>query len=160
VTLGWRRRRRGARSADQARHRPKGNIIIRALGVREQITLDRLIVPFTAGEQVMLCSDGMSRSSRRRTTNRSQCTTSPTLIAHALMRNGTDNTSLCWSSDRAAERAYAAEIATGLATAGDRGRFKISVGSSGRFPRSAPNVLRWVASACAATWSISAAIRW
>lgn len=50
---------RGNLTADEARHHPHRNLITRALGVEETVEVDGFIVPWEAGDCLLLCSDGL-----------------------------------------------------------------------------------------------------
>jgi serine/threonine protein phosphatase PrpC len=85
----------GAISPSAATHHPQSNVITRALGVDREVTVDRRVTSLVAGDIIMLCSDGVSR------TLGDGCIGAPTtgmlaqsLLDQALLRDGTDNASL------------------------------------------------------------------
>lgn len=51
---------RGELTADEARHHPRKNLITRALGVKPKLDIDYCECPFTAGDIILMCSDGLS----------------------------------------------------------------------------------------------------
>ena len=48
----------GAISEEQARTHPERNVIIRALGTREDVAVDRTIVGLEPGDRLLLCRTG------------------------------------------------------------------------------------------------------
>lgn len=85
----------GTIPASAACNHPKSNVITRALGVDREVAIDRLAIPFVAGDIVMLCSDGVSRTLGG---GRADLPTlgmlAQSLLDQALMRDGSDNASL------------------------------------------------------------------
>lgn len=51
---------RGELTADEARHHPRKNLITRALGVKPKLDIDYCECPFTSGDIILMCSDGLS----------------------------------------------------------------------------------------------------
>ncbi len=85
----------GALAPCDAASHPKSNVITRALGVDSAVMIDRLAVTLIAGDMVLLCSDGISR------TLGTAMPTAPSLemlaqavIDQALARDGSDNASV------------------------------------------------------------------
>ncbi|RYD39227.1 MAG: serine/threonine-protein phosphatase, partial [Sphingomonadales bacterium] len=52
----------GALSPGAAARHPQSNVITRALGVENVVTVDHLTLPIRRGDGILLCSDGVSRS--------------------------------------------------------------------------------------------------
>lgn len=52
--------RSGDLTRDEAAEHPQKNLITRALGAEESVTVDTSVLPVEAGDRVMLCSDGLS----------------------------------------------------------------------------------------------------
>ena len=50
----------GVLSADAANHHPDSHIVTRAIGAAAEIEIDWTEVPLTAGDRLMLCSDGLT----------------------------------------------------------------------------------------------------
>ena len=85
----------GALTPSAAARHPKGNVITRALGVDHDVAIDRVTTDFMAGDMIMLCSDGVSRSlapDMPRTPPVAALAQS--LLDQALARDGSDNASL------------------------------------------------------------------
>lgn len=85
----------GALPQSAAASHPKSNVITRALGVEDKIDIDRIAMEFLAGDMVLLCSDGVSRT----LSNEIRSAQSPTLFAQSLLdwalaQDGSDNASL------------------------------------------------------------------
>lgn len=85
----------GALSPSAAAGHPKANVITRALGVDRDVAIDRLVTRFGAGDAVLLCSDGVSRSlSLEAASAASPETLAQSVLDQALVRDGSDNASL------------------------------------------------------------------
>ena len=70
-------------------------MITRALGVERDVEIDRLVTTLVAGDIIMLCSDGVSRTlSGDIVGNPLLSILAQSLLDHALMRDGSDNASL------------------------------------------------------------------
>lgn len=85
----------GALPQSAAAGHPKANVITRALGVDDKVDIDRIAMEFLAGDMVLLCSDGVSRT----LSNEIRSAQSPTLFAQSLLdwalaQDGSDNASL------------------------------------------------------------------
>ncbi|MDX1589269.1 MAG: PP2C family serine/threonine-protein phosphatase [Oleiphilaceae bacterium] len=52
---------RGLLTEEQAEHHPLAHVVTRAVGVDEQLTLDRVSGPVQPGDRFLLCSDGVTR---------------------------------------------------------------------------------------------------
>ena len=52
--------RRGQLSAEEARHHPQSNEILRALGTREDVDIEITRVDIQPGDRFLMCSDGLS----------------------------------------------------------------------------------------------------
>ncbi|MFN7027736.1 MAG: PP2C family protein-serine/threonine phosphatase [Sphingopyxis sp.] len=85
----------GALTPSAASHHPKSNVITRALGVDRDVEIDRLVTTLVAGDIIMLCSDGVSRTlSGDIVGNPLLSILAQSLLDQALMRDGSDNASL------------------------------------------------------------------
>lgn len=85
----------GALPASAAAYHPKSNVITRALGVDREVAVDRLVTSLTAGDIIMLCSDGVSRTlGEGRTSVPTLGVLAQSLLDQALLRDGSDNASL------------------------------------------------------------------
>lgn len=85
----------GALSPSAATDHPKSNVITRALGVSQDVVVDRLVTNLDAGDIIMLCSDGVSRSlASARIDNTPLNLLAKYLLDQALQRDGSDNASL------------------------------------------------------------------
>lgn len=85
----------GALPPSAAAHHPKSNVITRALGVDREVAVDRLVTSLVAGDIIMLCSDGVSRTlGEGRTGVPTLGMLAQSLLDQALMRDGSDNASL------------------------------------------------------------------
>ena len=51
---------RGALTPEQAQNHPQKNLITRALGVESKVNCDIFKLEFSAGDRLLLCSDGLS----------------------------------------------------------------------------------------------------
>jgi protein phosphatase len=51
--------RAGQISEEEALRHPQRNVLTRALGVDDDVQVDRWVVPMTPGERYLLCSDGL-----------------------------------------------------------------------------------------------------
>ena len=91
--------RRGSITEQDARIHPQRNRITRAIGVTRNVRVDYFDVPVSAGDQILLCSDGLSNmleNEQIETVLRTYSdivTKTETLIAMALEAGGSDNTS-------------------------------------------------------------------
>lgn len=85
----------GALSPSAAASHPKANVITRALGVHAEVVIDRLVTTFGAGDAIMLCSDGVSRSLRLQTPGAASAEAlAQSVLDQALVHDGSDNASL------------------------------------------------------------------
>ena len=85
----------GALTPSAASHHPKSNVITRALGVDRDVAIDRLVTTLVAGDIIMLCSDGVSRTLSNDVIGKPLLSIhAQSLLDHALMRDGSDNASL------------------------------------------------------------------
>lgn len=79
-----------------AERHPQANVVTRALGVADTVEIDWVVVELGAGERLMLCSDGLSRSlgedARDAAAPLDQA--ADALLVGALHRDGSDNISL------------------------------------------------------------------
>ncbi len=85
----------GALTPLQALGHPHANLITRALGIAEAVVIDHACEPLFAGDRLLLCSDGLSRSLSERDkvdlgNLEDQC---DKLLMNALQRDGSDNIS-------------------------------------------------------------------
>lgn len=86
----------GLLSAEAALRHPRANVVTRALGVRLALDIATVAVALVPGDRLILCSDGLSRSLR----DADLLIDAPlerladTLIANALARDGSDNTTV------------------------------------------------------------------
>lgn len=89
----------GQMSWDEAEHHPHSNAITRAVGVGEELELDKIRGDVQPGDRFLLCSDGLSRyapfETLRRVLDGAPIETLPgTLIGLALEGGGADNVSV------------------------------------------------------------------
>ena len=86
----------GALSPEQAAHHPRANVITSALGIGDAMTVDRTETRLRAGDRLLLCSDGLSRSlcDRDVRSDDSIEMLADRLLTNALQRDGSDNISL------------------------------------------------------------------
>jgi serine/threonine protein phosphatase PrpC len=85
----------GALPPSAAANHPKSNVITRALGVDREVAIERLMTPLVAGDIIMLCSDGVSRTLGKDTIGiPSLDLLAQSLLDQALVRDGSDNASL------------------------------------------------------------------
>lgn len=85
----------GALPPSAAANHPKSNVITRALGVDNQVAIDRIATEFVVGDIVLLCSDGVSRTFAFQSPHAASTETfAQSLLDHALARDGNDNASL------------------------------------------------------------------
>lgn len=85
----------GALSPLAAAAHPKSNVITRALGVDSEVVVDRIATEFLAGDMILLCSDGVSRTLNQDTpSGLSTALLAQFLLDQALVRDGSDNASL------------------------------------------------------------------
>lgn len=85
----------GALSPSAAANHPKSNVITRALGVDREVVIDQLATTVAAGDIIMLCSDGVSRSLREGMNDApSLALLAQSILDQALTRDGSDNASL------------------------------------------------------------------
>jgi serine/threonine protein phosphatase PrpC len=77
-------------------HHPQANVVTRALGIAEMLDVAVRTVNIRDGDRLLLCSDGLSRSLDDSKLDRAQplATFADALIADAVRRDGSDNTSL------------------------------------------------------------------
>jgi serine/threonine protein phosphatase PrpC len=85
----------GLIDAAAADNHPQANVVTRALGAGDPTPIERLHVPFTPGERLMLASDGCYRSlapgDAAPTLGIDEC--AARLVANAVARDGSDNAS-------------------------------------------------------------------
>lgn len=85
----------GALPLSAAANHPKSNIITRALGVHEEVSIDRVSTQFVAGDMVLLCSDGVSRTFAFELPGAGSTQSfAQSMLDQALTRDGNDNASL------------------------------------------------------------------
>lgn len=86
----------GLLSVEAAARHPRANVVTRALGVALALDVATVAVALLPGDLLLLCSDGLSRSldDRDLAAAGSLAALADTLIANALARDGSDNTSL------------------------------------------------------------------
>lgn len=86
----------GLLSVEAAVRHPRANVVTRALGVALALDVATVMVALLPGDLLVLCSDGLSRSLHDRdlVAAGSLDALADTLIANALARDGSDNTSL------------------------------------------------------------------
>ncbi len=85
----------GALEASAAANHPKSNVITRALGVESDVSIDRLVTTLLAGDAIMLCSDGVSRTlAAQMPGTASADRLAEAVLDQALARDGSDNASL------------------------------------------------------------------
>lgn len=85
----------GALTPEQAAHHPRANVITSALGVGETLKVDRTLHDLAAGDRLLLCSDGLSRSLCDRDVGNPEPLEAQAdrLLTNALQRDGGDNIS-------------------------------------------------------------------
>lgn len=77
-----------------ARH-PQSNVITRALGVENKVTVDHVTLPVLPGDGILLCSDGVSRSlGDKPPAVASMASLAQHILDEALALDGSDNASL------------------------------------------------------------------
>jgi len=88
----------GQITAEEAMHHPRRNVITRALGTDEQVEVDVRGIPWTSGDMLLLCSDGLtdmvSETEIAETLNAQDLDLdgkADRLIAKALENRGDDN---------------------------------------------------------------------
>ena len=86
----------GLLTREAALRHPHANVVLRALGVAEAVAIETRTVTLMAGERLLLCSDGLSRSLDEQAVPRDMGVEqlADTLLAQALVRDGSDNVSL------------------------------------------------------------------
>lgn len=86
----------GLLSVEAAVRHPRANVVTRALGVALALDVATVVVKLLPGDLLLLCSDGLSRSLHDGDllAAGSLDALADTLIANALARDGSDNTSL------------------------------------------------------------------
>lgn len=86
----------GVLTAAAAERHPQANVITRALGVGDAVTVDWLSVELCDGDRLLLCSDGLSRSLRDTDgePGLDLDQLADAMLANALTRDGSDNISL------------------------------------------------------------------
>ena len=85
----------GALSPSAAANHPQSNVITRALGVQNEVVIDTIVTEFLAGDVMLLCSDGVSRTlSDEIPAIISAPSLAQYLLDQALARDGSDNASL------------------------------------------------------------------
>jgi protein phosphatase len=98
--------RAGYISAEEAAVSRWKSVITRSVGFGEEINIDMQVIPFSAGDVFMLCSDGLSNYFRRDEierlfTHNFYANMSQILIETALARGGADNLTLvlCYAAN-------------------------------------------------------------
>ena len=92
--------REGRLTPEQAESHPQRAIVTRALGVTDEIDVDRYPITAEAGDRVVLCSDGLTTMVRERDIERlARAETDPQRLAEALVAaandaGGEDNTTV------------------------------------------------------------------
>ncbi len=89
----------GQMTWDEAEHHPQSNAITRAVGVGDELELDKVCGELQAGDRFLLCSDGLTKYAgfetlRRLLTNAPIETVVDRLVNHALESGGGDNVSV------------------------------------------------------------------
>ena len=85
----------GALSPGAAARHPQSNVITRALGVENQVTVDHVTLPVLPGDGILLCSDGVSRSlGDQPPAVASMASLAQHILDEALALDGSDNASL------------------------------------------------------------------
>ncbi|WP_404338559.1 PP2C family protein-serine/threonine phosphatase [Sphingomonas sp. MMS12-HWE2-04] len=86
----------GAISEAQAARHPKAHVITRALGVQADIEIASALIELKAGERLLLCSDGLSRTlaEQKVAANTEIGEHADALLSDALRLDGSDNISL------------------------------------------------------------------
>lgn len=90
--------KRGALTAEEARHHPNSNILTRGLGVQTQVDVDTLLFDVDPEDTLLLCSDGLYNEVASDNTIHTLLKDSTplddgirTLVAHAVHEGGHDN---------------------------------------------------------------------
>lgn len=86
----------GLLTVEAAPRHPQANVVTRALGITDAVDIAVRTVRIADGDRLVLCSDGLSRSLEDSTLGRALplAVFADMLIADALKRDGSDNTSL------------------------------------------------------------------
>lgn len=85
----------GLLTVEAAVRHPRANVVTRALGVGETVEIAIRTIDLVAGDRVLLCSDGLSRSGEVSSSVQNDLgKMADVLIADALRKDGTDNISL------------------------------------------------------------------
>lgn len=86
----------GLLTSEMANRHPQANVITRALGVAEHVEIDCVTIDFHAGDEILLCSDGLSRSLSATAWpgDATPDQAADRLRDHALRADGSDNISL------------------------------------------------------------------
>lgn len=86
----------GALTPEQAHNHPRANVITRAIGVAAIVEVERTRHRVQAGDRLLLCSDGLSRSLCDRDVHSDEPldALADRLLTNALQRDGSDNISL------------------------------------------------------------------
>lgn len=86
----------GLLTAEAAQRHPHANVVLRALGVAETVAVETRTITLTAGERLLLCSDGLSRTLDAQAVPGDPAIErlADTLVAQTLVRDGSDNVSL------------------------------------------------------------------
>jgi protein phosphatase/serine/threonine-protein phosphatase Stp1 len=89
----------GEMTWDEAEHHPQSNAITRAVGVGEELALDKVRGEVLPGDRFLLCSDGLTKYAGFKTLETMLRTTpieavADTLMSHALSSGGGDNISI------------------------------------------------------------------
>lgn len=86
----------GVLSPSEAARHPQANVITRALGIAPSVQIDTVVVDLVAGDTILLCTDGLSRSldARDFALGLESDEQADRLLGNALQRDGSDNSSL------------------------------------------------------------------
>lgn len=86
----------GALTPAQAARHPQSNVITRAIGTGPRLELECTSIELQAGDRLLLCSDGLSRTLTERDIHGrlSIAALADRLLANSLARDGSDNISL------------------------------------------------------------------
>lgn len=85
----------GALSPGAAVRHPQSNVITRALGVEDKVTVDHVTLPVRQGDVILLCSDGVSRSLGEKSPAAGSIESlAQHFLDDALALDGSDNASL------------------------------------------------------------------
>ena len=83
---------RGELTPEQAAIHPESSIVTRAIGGSHDIELDQIDLPLTAGDRLMLCSDGLPRCVYEQTMEAALISApTPEQACSALLREALEN---------------------------------------------------------------------